>query len=103
MVVVLVLTIAIMVMCVLDIITTEKVLRLGGKELNPVMAWCMVKLEKRWWIPKLAGTVAVIGILVWLPSLVGKVLGSGIVLMYIVIVWNNVRNIRRLKKEQSAG
>lgn len=37
-----------------DIVSTNKVLRRGGRELNPVMRWAMEKFGKFWVVPKLA-------------------------------------------------
>ncbi|HRR45395.1 MAG TPA: DUF5658 family protein [Mesotoga sp.] len=98
--VILILITAIMVLCVFDTITTEIALRLGGRELNPVMLWFMGKFGRWWWIPKLIGTIAVIIILMWLPSLVSEALGSAMVLMYVAIVVNNIRNIIQLKRQK---
>lgn len=37
-----------------DILSTNYLLRRGGRELNPVMRWAMDKFGKAWVIPKLA-------------------------------------------------
>jgi hypothetical protein len=46
----------------MDIISTNKVLKKGGVELNPVMRWAMEKFGNLWPIPKLAMAGVALGL-----------------------------------------
>jgi hypothetical protein len=79
---------------VLDVVSTNRVLKSGGRELNPVMRWAMEKFGKAWVIPKMALAGAALGIflhlnLIWVVW-VGAALYGGVAL-------NNFRIARKLK------
>ena len=40
-----------------DIWLTRAILSAGGREMNPAMKWCMDRLGKLWFVPKVALTV----------------------------------------------
>lgn len=54
----------------MDIISTNKVLKKGGQELNPVLRWVMEKMGNLWPVPKLA----MAGGALWLFSIAGPLL-----------------------------
>ena len=52
----------IVVLQVIDCITTTTILAMpGGVETNPLMAWCMDYLGAWWWLPKIAIAAAFVG------------------------------------------
>ena len=59
------LTIALM---VADIYLTNKILAKGGRELNPLMRWCMGKLGDNWMMPKVIFTLCVLAAFFTFPS-----------------------------------
>ena len=59
------LTIALM---VADISLTSKILAKGGRELNPLMRWCMDKLGESWMMPKVIFTLCVLAVFFTFPS-----------------------------------
>lgn len=87
-----ILALIILFLSVIDIILTNKILSNGGKELNPLMKWCMDKFGSRWWIPKMVITsFLVLGLLqykILFPFIVAGIAQLGIV------IWN----IKELKK-----
>ena len=62
--------IALGIACLADIITTERALRRGGREANPVVAWFMRKLGGRGWIIAKALLTAAAGYLLFTAGLV---------------------------------
>jgi len=91
-----VITAVLLALQVADVLTTNRVLARGGREVNPLMALAMRRLGRLWWVPK-AGLVggAVAAAWLWLPPpwLVG-VLGL-IVLGYGIVAANNHALSRR--------
>jgi len=66
---------------ILDVVSTNKVLKHGGRELNPVMRWVMDKFGKAWAIPKFALAGAALGILlhfnfIWVVWVVAALYGG---------------------------
>ena len=59
------LTIALM---IADISLTAKILTKGGRELNPLMKWCMDKLGESWMMPKVIITMGIVAVLFTMPS-----------------------------------
>jgi hypothetical protein len=53
---------------VADIYLTNKILAKGGKELNPLMKWCMDKLGESWMMPKVIFTLCVLAVFFTFPS-----------------------------------
>ena len=87
-----ILALIILFLSVIDIILTNKILSNGGKELNPLMKWCMDKFGSRWWIPKMVITsFLVLGLLQY--KILFPFIVAGIAQLAIVI-WN----IKELKK-----
>lgn len=72
-------------LAVADILLTNRILAAGGKELNPVMRWCMDRCGKYWWAPKMVLTCLVVLVLLrsggghWLPLTVACAIQAGIV------------------------
>jgi len=78
----------------LDVISTNKVLKNGGKELNPVMRWAMDKFGHLWVIPKLlfAGVAAGVAFhfgFIWMIWALAGVYG--------LVAVNNFRVAKKLK------
>ena len=53
---------------VADIYLTNKILAKGGRELNPLMRWCMDKLGENWMMPKVIFTLCVLAVFFTFPS-----------------------------------
>ncbi len=85
---------AILILGALDYITTMKILKAGGVELNPLMRWC---IERRLFMPvKAVITLLVIACLIWYGrihptamTLTGLAIAAG----YVMIVGHNVRQL----------
>lgn len=75
---------------VLDVISTNLVLAAGGSELNPIVIWLMESLDKFWYVPKLALHVFA-GILVYhvLRSRLTKTCAIALIVFYGAVVHNN--------------
>ena len=75
---------------VLDVISTNMVIAAGGTEMNPIVSWTMEQLEHWWQMPKLAIHI-VAGLLVfhWLNSRFTATLAFMLVFMYGVVVHHN--------------
>ena len=83
---------------VADVRTTLTFLPLGGKELNPIARWLMEKFGVK---PGLIGAkvAAMAIILAGLDYLPGWALLPAC-MVYVAVVWNNLRLIKRLKAKQ---
>lgn len=81
----------IIVLGILDIISTNLVLAVGGVELNPIVAWSMEQLESWWHMPKLIVHL-VAGLLVFhlLNSRFTAALAFLLVLLYGLVVHHNL-------------
>jgi len=78
----------------LDVISTNKVLKNGGKELNPVMRWAMDKFGKAWVIPKFLLAGIALGLflyfgVLWLVWVAAAVYGA--------VAVNNFRIAKKLE------
>lgn len=75
---------------VLDVISTNLVIAAGGSELNPIVAWFMESLDTWWHIPKLAIHI-VAGVLVYhvLQSRLAASCAIALIIFYGVVVQNN--------------
>ena len=74
-----------------DIMTTTQVLEAGGRELNAIVRWFMSKMDRGWWIVKLAiAIIAIVPIVVFVPgwTRVG-ILGAFCVGMVVVVIRNH--------------
>lgn len=82
---------------VLDVTTTRKVLRKGGYEANPIARLLM---RFHLFIPAKAGMVIII-LLLMAASDVATSTALGIICcgMYVLVVGNNIRMIRRLQSQ----
>jgi len=84
---------AILVLGILDYLTTRKILKNGGVELNPVMKWC---IEKNLFIPvKAMFTLFVAGLIYSFGKNNHVVAIAGLVIVagYVWIVWHNWRQL----------
>jgi hypothetical protein len=75
---------------VLDVISTNLVLAAGGSELNPIVAWFMEVLDHWWHLPKLALHVLA-GLLVYhvLRSRLAATCAIILIIFYVAVVQNN--------------
>jgi len=75
---------------VLDVISTNLVLAAGGTELNPIVAWFMDTLDSWWPVPKLALHV-IAGLLVYhvLRSRLAASCAVILIIFYVIVVQNN--------------
>lgn len=75
-----------LILCYLDVMTTNAILGRGGKELNPLMVFFMAHLGDCWWVPKAVMTIGV----AWVTLIIGKpsVLVIVIVIQALVVMWN---------------
>jgi hypothetical protein len=82
---------------VTDIYLTNRILAKGGRELNPLMRWCMDKLGESWMMPKVIVTLGILAVFFTFPSpiplIVVCVIHSGIVLWNVKeYYWGEIRN-----------
>jgi len=83
--------IAILVLNILDYLTTRKILKNGGVELNPIMKWC---IEKNLFMPvKSILTLFVVGLIYFFRNNYVVIAGLVIVVGYVWIVWHNWRQL----------
>ena len=83
--------IAILVLGILDYLTTRKILKNGGVELNPIMKWC---IEKNLFMPvKSILTLFVVGLIYFFRNNYVVIAGLVIVVGYVWIVWHNWRQL----------
>lgn len=75
---------------VLDVISTNLVIAAGGSELNPIVAWFMESLDSWWHVPKLALHV-IAGLLVFhaLKSRLAVGCAIALIIFYGIVVQNN--------------
>lgn len=75
---------------VLDVISTNLVIAAGGNELNPIVAWFMESLDTWWHVPKLALHI-VAGLLVYhvLRSRLAAGCAVALIIFYVAVVHNN--------------
>jgi hypothetical protein len=64
---------------VADVVTTNRGLKLPGvTEANPVIAWCMARFGRAWWVPKAVFPVAVFAAVGALENPVAVFVGGAI-------------------------
>ena len=71
---------------VADISLTSKILAKGGRELNPLMKWCMDKLGESWMMPKVIFTMCILAVLFTMPSLAPLI--AVCIVQGVVVLWN---------------
>jgi len=71
---------------VADIYLTNKILAKGGKELNPLMKWCMDKLGENWMMPKVVVTLGILAVFFTFPSSVPLI--AICVAQGAIVLWN---------------
>ena len=87
-----------MILQVLDVISTNRVLRLGGREFNPFMVWIMRRLGRAWWLPKLAlAAVPCAFAVVYADPWIDAVLAA-IGVAYLIVVTHNYLTAWRLAR-----
>jgi len=64
----LILSFVAIILTVADIYLTNRILAKGGRELNPLMKWCMDKLGESWMMPKVIITLGILAVLFTFPS-----------------------------------
>lgn len=79
-----------------DAVTTDYIIRRGGVELNPVLAWLMDRLGRRQALlfVKAAALAVIVALLPWLTD----PWRIAIVAMYVAIVGWNLFTIHKLKR-----
>ncbi len=83
---------------VVDVISTRIVLARGGVERNPVVLWLMECLGPKWWIPKVA-LVIMAGAACWQTQ--GAVGLVGLVVLVALYCWVAVQNLRAMRRADS--
>ena len=75
----------------LDVDSTNKALKAGGMEANPIVRWLMSKLGDKWWVIKIP--VLAITFYAFSPptNMVGVSLLTAINLLYVWVVANNYK------------
>lgn len=76
-----------------DVLTTEKILGNGGKELNPIMAWCFNKFGMHNTL--VVKAVVVISVCVLISSSILALVA--IAILYTGVVGWNLNQIRKMK------
>ena len=87
---------AMLVVQLLDVLTTNRILAGGGRELNPVMRLFMRLGGRWWWVPKLAVAIIASLVLAVDESELATWLLGGILFCYVVVVVSNLYQIRRI-------
>jgi hypothetical protein len=78
---------------ILDVTTTRTVLRNGGREVNPIARMLM---RFHLFIPAKTGMVIIVLLIMSLSDTdTGTTLGVICCVMYVLVVWNNFRAIKR--------
>ncbi len=78
-----------MLLQVLDVVSTNRVLSRGGREFNPIIVWIMQRMGRAWWMPKLAVASVPSGFAVAYANPRIDAVLAGIALAYTVVVANN--------------
>lgn len=84
-----------------DVVTTNRILAHGGRELNPVMRLCM-RMGRGWWAPKLLGTVlGAVYLAVWGEE-DGYWMLAGLNGLYVAVVLSNLRQLAKVARRVKA-
>lgn len=87
-----------MLLQVLDVVSTNRVLRRGGREFNPFVLWIMQRLGRAWWLPKLAlAAVPLAFAVVYADPRIDAAL-TAIGAAYVAVVIRNFLTARRLER-----
>ena len=89
--------ILVVVLNVVDIITTNKIISNGGKELNPFVKLLMRILGKRWWLPKVAMIISISGLMTFGDE--GAIWLTILNVIYLAIVYSNLRQSREVASQ----
>ncbi len=92
------LVLLLMALQVLDVVSTNRVLRLGGREANPFVIWIMRRLGPAWWWPKLALSAVPLALAVVYADPRIDVVLAIIGATYFAVVTRNFLTARRLKR-----
>lgn len=79
---------------VLDALSTLRVLRAGGRELNPVIKWVMNQYGRE--VGLIGFKVIITLILVRFVMLTSTPVAIGFVILYILVVGNNLRVMKKM-------
>ncbi len=84
------------VLAVMDVITTNLGLAVGAVEANQLMRWFQAKLGDWWFVPRLIGQIIPIMMIIWYPHR-----GVLLVITFVIpilgfYVWNNARIVGML-------
>lgn len=78
-----------MLLQLLDVMSTNRVLARGGREANPLVWWTMQRMGRAWWMPKFAVTSVPSGFAVAYANPRIDVALAGIAVAYLFVVVNN--------------
>jgi hypothetical protein len=86
-----------------DILTTNRLISRGGRELNPVMRLAMRLGKRWWWVPKLVIAGAGALILAASPDAWSRHALIALNVLYILVIVSNYRQIRRQNRMRRGG
>lgn len=92
-----VLACALVLLQVPDIVTTNRILEAGGRELNPFVRWLM-RFGRLWWVPKIAVAVGCAAVFVCTREEASRWVMLGLIGVYVFVVGSNLQQIARLKR-----
>jgi hypothetical protein len=92
---VMVLALAVLVLQLLDVWTTNTILAAGGRERNPLVRWCMARFGRWWWGPKLV--LVGLALAALLDEEADWRLLAVLVLVYVGVVGQNLWQMRRMR------
>ena len=88
---------ALIVLQIPDILTTNRIVGAGGRELNPLVRGLM-RLGFFWWVPKFLVAVVCAVVFLWTGDDGGRLVMMGIIVVYALAVASNYRQIQRMKR-----
>lgn len=91
------LAVALVALQIPDIVTTNQIIKAGGRELNPLVRLLM-KLGALWWVPKFVVAVVCAWIFITAGDEDNRWAMIAVVAIYLAVVFSNYRQVRRLKK-----
>ncbi len=83
---------------VLDVVSTNRVLRFGGREFNPIVAWIIRRTGRAWWLPKLAVAAVPSGMAIVYANPHVDVALAGIAAAYVLVVSHNFHTAWQLAR-----
>lgn len=96
------LTVLFIALQVLDVWSTRSILARGGRERNPVMRALMRVCGRWWWVPKLGFAIPCGVYLGFVDGWEGPALLVLCNLLYIWVVWNNMRQFPQGRRALTA-